>query len=119
MTTEENLENKPKRNYEKRERTTRNYQPRKNQKSKEEDKRNNAEEGKMPKNKRPYHRRNTNNTKAMKEKELSTPKGEEVESIDRKNNTQTNRRTPSRGRKSTKRASLLLLLHGSRLLQMK
>lgn len=106
MTTEENLENKPKRNYEKREKTTRNYQPRRNQKSKEEDKRNNAEEGKMQKSKRPYHRRDANITKAIKEKELSTKKGEEVENTGRKNNTQTNRRTPGRGRKSTKRANL-------------
>ena len=74
--TEENLENKTKRNFEKRERTAR---------------KNNQEGGKT---KRPYHKKNS--TKSVKEKTTSTPKGENVETAEAKPRIEKKKRNTTR-----------------------
>ena len=76
--TEENLENKTKRNFEKRERTAR---------------KNNQEGGKA---KRPYHKKNSNSTKSVQEKTTSTPKGENVETAEAKPRIEKKKRNTTR-----------------------
>ena len=74
--TEENLENKSKRNYQEREKKVKT----KNQEEKGT-RRKKQEEGKTT---RPYHKRNSNSTKNTREKVISTQKVEKVEAEDEK-----------------------------------
>lgn len=85
---EENLENKPKRNFEKKEKTTR---------------KNNQEGGKTT---RPYHKRNNTNTKSGKEKAVSTKKAEVVDTTSAKNTIEKKKRSMNRGRKPAKNSNL-------------
>lgn len=85
---EENLENKPKRNFEKKEKTTR---------------KNNQEGGKTT---RPYHKRNNTNTKSGKEKAVFTKKAEVVDTTSAKTTIEKKKRSMNRGRKPAKNSNL-------------
>ncbi len=85
MTTEENYENKPKNNYAKKERVTKNYVPKKrNQRTINQEEKT---------NKRPYHRRNRNEEKEVSNTEVK-PKEEKIIEPKRRRN-QTNKRKAS------------------------
>lgn len=85
--TEENLENKAKKNLGKREKVAKN---------------NNQEGGKIT---RPYHKRN-HNTKTTREKVVSTPKAEDVDITSGKTTVDKKKRNMNRGRKNTRNSKL-------------
>lgn len=94
---EEKLENKPKRNYEKKERTTRTTKT---------TRRTNQEGEKNARATRPYHRRTSSiNAKNEKEKRVSTAKVENVETEETKTNTERKRRTTTRRNNRTSKSN--------------
>lgn len=96
--TEENLENKSKRNYQEREKKVKT----KNQEEKGT-RRKKQEEGKTT---RPYHKRNSNSTKNTREKVISTQKVEKVEAEDEKHTIERKKRNSSKRSRATKNDSI-------------
>ncbi|MCI8383828.1 MAG: ribonuclease J [Clostridia bacterium] len=105
---EEKIENKPKRNYQKRERTTRTTKRENGEgiQVTRTQKRNNLEEEKTSKQTRPYRRRTTNantstNSRLGKENHVSTKREENVEKTNLRNSTERKKRTSRATNKNT------------------